>query len=90
LRLEALLAGTHTNLRGIGVQIVEEVAANLERKVAGDWAESDDTLFEPLAAYAPLAWKLQWHWRAIRVWLVELARIIREQEPRVRHPGRLK
>lgn len=67
--LETLLSVTHTSLRGIEVQIVEEVAANLERKIAGSWADNDDALFGPLTAYVQPAWLLGWPWRAIRMWL---------------------
>jgi hypothetical protein len=78
--LETLVAVTNTNLRAIEMQIVEAVAANLERKVAGDWNEGDDALFGPLTAFVVAAWRVQWHRRAIRMWLVELVPIVENAE----------
>lgn len=73
ISLDSLLGMTHTALRGVEARIVDEVISNLTQKVAGTWQADDDALFGPLSAYVKPAWELQWPWRAIRMWLVELA-----------------
>ena len=81
--LDELLKETHESLRRIENLIVESVAANIEQKVSGTWPGTDDALFAPLTAFVKPACDLQWHWRAIRLWLVEIAPLVEDAEGRL-------